>query len=199
MSALRIPVAIITGALLSLAVFLGLWRLVGAPLDMDKPAEATVINFTPQIVERPVENKRDPKPERVPPTLTPAPAFAGPGLTSIGGATAWVRPEVGKIAAPRGTSLAGTDRDTLPLVRVPPDYPPGAESKGIEGWVQVQFTVAANGSVRDAFVVASEPRTIFDDAALKAIARWRYNPRIDGGVAVERVGLQTVIRFELTN
>jgi protein TonB len=51
--------------------------------------------------------------------------------------------------------------------------------------------------VKDAVVVNAEPKNIFDDAALKAIARWRYNPRVDGGVAVERVGVQTIIRFQL--
>jgi protein TonB len=61
----------------------------------------------------------------------------------------------------------------------------------------VQFSVTAAGTVRDAAVVASEPGTLFDEAALKAIARWRYNPRVVDGMAVERVGLQTVIRFEL--
>ena len=199
MFALRIPVAIVTGALFSLAVFLGLWRLVGAPLDVDKPAEATVINFTHQIVDTPVENKRDPKPERIPPTLAPTPALTGPGETSVDRGTAWARPEVGKIAPLGGTPAAGIDRDSLPLVRVPPDYPPAAVRTGTEGWVQVQFTVAASGGVRDAFVVASEPGTIFDDAALKAVARWRYNPRIEAGVAVERVGLEAMIRFELDN
>jgi protein TonB len=52
--------------------------------------------------------------------------------------------------------------------------------------VQVQFSITPTGTVRDAVVVASEPGAVFDDAALKAIARWRYNPRVDGGVAVER-------------
>ena len=45
--------------------------------------------------------------------------------------------------------------------------------------MRVQFSVTAVGTVRDAVVVASEPGTIFDDAALKAIARWRYNPRVE--------------------
>jgi len=85
----------------------------------------------------------------------------------------------------------------LPLVRVAPAYPPRAAASGTEGWVQVQFSITPTGSIRDASVVASEPGTVFDDAALKAIARWRYNPRVDGGVAVERVGMQTVIRFQL--
>jgi outer membrane biosynthesis protein TonB len=38
---------------------------------------------------------------------------------------------------------------------------------------------------------------LFDEAALRSIARWRYNPKIEGGVAVERIGVQTVIRFML--
>ena len=63
----------------------------------------------------------------------------------------------------------------------------------------MQFSVTAIGTVRDAVVVASEPGTVFDEAALKAIARWRYNPRVENGEAVERVGLQTIIRFELEN
>jgi protein TonB len=85
----------------------------------------------------------------------------------------------------------------VPLVRATPDYPPRAAADGTEGWVQVQFTVTAAGTVRDAEVVASEPGTIFDAAALKAIARWRYNPKVEDGETVERVGLQTVIRFQL--
>ena len=70
-------------------------------------------------------------------------------------------------------------------------------SRGLEGWVQVQFTITPTGTVEEAVVVNAEPKNIFDDAALKAIARWRYNPKVEGGVAVERVGVQTIIRFQL--
>ena len=93
---------------------------------------------------------------------------------------------------------AGSDRDTIPLVRVPPDYPQRALSRGLEGWVQVQFTITGTGSVTDAVVVKSSNK-IFEEAALKSIARWRYNPKIEGGVAVDRVGVQTIIRFTLEN
>jgi protein TonB len=95
------------------------------------------------------------------------------------------------------TMSAGSDRDVIPLVRINPDYPPRALSRGLEGWVQVQFTITATGTVKDAIVVTAEPRNIFDDAALKAIARWRYNPKVENGTAVERVGVQTIIRFQL--
>jgi protein TonB len=46
-------------------------------------------------------------------------------------------------------------------------------------------------------VVDSSPKDTFDAAAVKSIARWRYNPKIEDGVPVERVGVQTVIRFQL--
>ena len=88
-------------------------------------------------------------------------------------------------------------REALPLVRVPPDYPPTALRQGIEGWVRLQFTIADNGSVRDPVVIASDPPGVFDDAALRAIVRWRYNPRVENGIAVERRGVQTEIRFAL--
>jgi protein TonB len=100
-------------------------------------------------------------------------------------------------AMSRMTMSAGSDRDVIPLVRIPPEYPPRALSRGLEGWVQIQFTITATGMVRDPMVVNAEPKNIFDDAALKAIARWRYNPKVEGGVAVERVGVQTIIRFQL--
>ncbi|MND07668.1 Gram-negative bacterial tonB protein [compost metagenome] len=62
----------------------------------------------------------------------------------------------------------------------------------------MQFTISATGSVKDAIVVAADPERVFDEAALAAISRWRYNPRVVDGVAVERVGVQTMIQFELT-
>ena len=100
-------------------------------------------------------------------------------------------------AMSRMTMSAGSDRDVIPLVRINPDYPPRALSRGLEGWVQVQFTITATGTVKDAVVVNADPKNIFDDAALKAIARWRYNPKVENGTAVERVGVQTIIRFQL--
>ena len=100
-------------------------------------------------------------------------------------------------AMSRMTMSAGSDRDVIPLVRINPDYPPRALQRGLEGWVQVQFTITATGTVKDPVVVDAMPKNIFDDAALKAIARWRYNPKVENGAAVERVGVQTRIVFQL--
>jgi protein TonB len=175
-----------------------LWTLVGRAFDVEQVQEATRIEFSRMRRDTEVATKRDEKVERERPPPTPEQprmAFSAGGIENN---VAQLTPVVdARGAMSRMTMSAGSDRDVIPLVRIAPDYPPRALSRGLEGWVQVQFTITATGTVKDAIVVNAEPKQIFDDAALKAIARWRYNPRVEGGVAVERVGVQTIIRFQL--
>ena len=92
---------------------------------------------------------------------------------------------------------AGSDGDIMPLVRVAPQYPRRALSRGLEGWVEVEFTIDKLGLVVNPTVASAEPPGIFNRAALKAIKKWKYKPKIEDGVPVERQGVRTVITFEL--
>ena len=65
-----------------------------------------------------------------------------------------------------------------------PDYPGAAARKGIEGSVDVRFTITAQGAVTDVSVMSSDPAEIFDKAAVEAVRRWRYDPRFVDGQAV---------------
>jgi protein TonB len=198
MNALRIPVAVFVGGLFTTAMFWLLWSLVSTAFDVGDRAEATRIEFSRMRRDTEVATKRDEKVERErpPPTPeTPRMAFSTGGIENN---VAQLAPIVdARGAMSRMSMSAGSDRDVIPLVRINPDYPPRALSRGLEGWVQVQFTITATGTVKDPVVVNAEPKNIFDDAALKAIARWRYNPKVEAGVAVERIGVQTIIRFQL--
>ena len=99
----------------------------------------------------------------------------------------------------RTTSLGagGADRDVVPLVRVDPDYPPRARQRGIEGYVDLEFTIGPVGTVENVRVIAANPPAVFDRAALRAVRRWRYNPQVVEGVAVAREGVRVRLRFEL--
>jgi protein TonB len=198
MHALRVPIAALAGALFTSAMFWLLYSLVETSFDVGDRSEAARIEFSRMRRDTEVATKRDQKVERErpPPTpQTPRLAFSAGGIDNN---VAQLTPVVdARGAMSRMSMSAGSDRDVIPLVRINPDYPPRALSRGLEGWVQVQFTITATGTVKDAVVVNAEPKNIFDDAALKAIARWRYNPKVDAGVAVERVGVQTIIRFQL--
>lgn len=99
----------------------------------------------------------------------------------------------------KATSLGtgGRDQDVVPLVRVDPDYPPRARQRGIEGYVDLEFTISAVGTVQDAKVIGSNPAYVFDRSALSAVRKWKYNPKIENGVAVSRSGVRVRLTFEL--
>ncbi len=96
-----------------------------------------------------------------------------------------------------GPLIVTADGDAVPLVRVPPHYPERALTRGVEGRVLIQFTIDRVGNVKEAFVVAAEPPSIFDRAALDAVELWKYNPKVVDGQAVERPGMKIAIPFRL--
>jgi protein TonB len=195
---LRLPLTVLFGAAFSISMFWLLWHLISQPIDTATMTEATRIQFTRQRRDTQVETKREERVEREPPPPTPQ----GPQMSfNTGGVqnnVVELNPTIDASGAMSKLQLtAGSDTDVIPLVRIAPEYPPRALSRGLEGWVQVQFTITETGAVTDAKVVDAQPKSIFDEAALRSIARWRYNPKVENGVAVKRVGVQTIIRFVL--
>ncbi|MGR9071637.1 MAG: energy transducer TonB [Gammaproteobacteria bacterium] len=93
--------------------------------------------------------------------------------------------------------LGGVSSNVVPLVRIPPRYPMRASARRIEGWVKLEFTITETGTVKDAVVVAAEPENIFDDAALKAIMKWKFKPKVIDNEAFEQRATQ-VIEFRLS-
>ena len=70
---------------------------------------------------------------------------------------------------------------------VAPKYPRAAQRRGLTGWVEVQFTVDVDGTVRNVSVVNSEPGLTFVNAAVKAVEAWEFEPVIENGVAIEKL------------
>ena len=93
--------------------------------------------------------------------------------------------------------LASTDGEYLPIVKVAPMYPARAQSQGIEGWVLLKFTVLESGAVADPVVIESQPPGVFDEAAKKAVLKFKYKPRVENGKAIAVTNVQHLIRFEL--
>jgi TonB family protein len=81
---------------------------------------------------------------------------------------------------------------------VPPVYPKDAQRAGTEGWVQVEFTISADGSTKDIQVLDSAPKQVFDRAALDSVSKWRFEPvRKNGTPVAQRAVLQ--LKFVLNN
>jgi TonB family protein len=82
------------------------------------------------------------------------------------------------------------------IVNREPVYPAQALRDGTRGWVELEFTIAPNGTVRDIEVVSAEPRGVFDNAASDAVAAWRFRPRVVNGQAVAQRSTVTM-RFDV--
>ena len=95
-----------------------------------------------------------------------------------------------------GAPSTALDQDFMSLSRQPPRYPYQAERRAIEGWVRVSFRITETGTVEDVEVLESEPPGIFDQAAVSAVYRWRFKPRIRNGQAVAGRAEQ-VVDFKL--
>lgn len=93
-------------------------------------------------------------------------------------------------AAPSATAPAEGDGGLQPLIASVPEYPQRAG--GARGYAEVEFTVTAAGTVEGARVVAAEPRNVFDQAAIAAVARRRYpaDPDREPQALKERIEFQ---------
>lgn len=96
-----------------------------------------------------------------------------------------------------GVGFGVSDGEYLPIVKVAPVYPSRALSRGLEGFVIVEFTVTQTGSVKDVFVVESTS-SLFERAAVEAASKFKYKPRVIDGVPVEVPGVRNKITFEIT-
>ncbi len=129
-------------------------------------------------------------PSRAPapaPTV-PAGTFSGRTLEETGRSTA---PPSGS-AQPR-TIVLPVVKEARLVRQVDPEYPRDARRGGIEGSIDLRFTVKADGKVADIEVVQATPADTFDREAIAAVRRWRYEPRREDGVPVDS---RTRVRLE---
>jgi TonB family protein len=96
-----------------------------------------------------------------------------PGMS----ATQALRDQVAVAIEKRAAEHRRIDAARLHRTReIPATYPPDARNRKLEGWVDLEFIIAANGATRDIAVKVGEPARIFDEAAVDALRRWRFEP-----------------------
>jgi protein TonB len=212
MGLLRLTIAFVAAVAFTSTLFWFLRTMVGAHVDIESLRPTARIEFSRLRRDSDVQSRREVKPKLEAPIQAPsAPVVAGLGVGAgagvaggvstgpVGAMPGWL-PGVGAVVGSMqkgGVIGGGSDRDVTPLVRIEPEYPMQATRRGVEGWVLVGFTITAQGTVKDPVVVDAEPKGVFDEAVRKAVSNWKYNPKIVDGVAVERRGVQVIIRFAL--
>ena len=96
-----------------------------------------------------------------------------------------------------GPGLGASDGEYLPIVKVAPIYPRRAQSRGIEGYCTIEYTVTKLGTVKDPVAVDCKPKGVFERTSLKAAKKFKYKPRVVDGEPIEVAGVQNRFTYQL--
>jgi protein TonB len=196
---------VIAGAMalsMTFILFWGMQKLIAGGNDaMTEPVKGNVLDFIrlkqdESVVkkERKVQKPAKPK-EPPPPMTTPPMQQSNPNASATKSSfAADIQADAGLSG---GLNLDSNDGDYLPIVKVAAIYPRRAQARGIEGFVVVEFTVNKTGAVTNPVVIKAEPEGVFDRAALDAVVKFKYKPRVVDGVAMSVAGVQNKISFEI--
>ena len=88
-----------------------------------------------------------------------------------------VRPSTAPVDVPPGFAMAAPHA----VHAVAPVYPSQALLNGVQGLVEIQFSLDAAGMPQNLEVTRSSAAGVFDAAALSALSHWRFTPPADAG------------------
>jgi protein TonB len=195
-------IRLLIGALLALPVAGGLFFIMqyliasaDPQIDDSKTNKLADIHMPDREIETNLAEAKPDKPEdpdEPPPELDTPDIDLNPDIKVVNIAPA-ARVNI-KIGLGGGIS---SDGEYLPIVKVAPIYPRRAQTRGIEGYCIVEYTVTKTGSIKDPIAVECKPRGIFTRASLKASLKFKYKPRVVDGEPIEVAGVQNLFTYEL--
>lgn len=194
-------VRLIIAALFAIPVAVGLFTIMHSLIDRDfenpevktnkvaeivRPNETIELNTTVKLPDEIVD------PEEPPPDLEPVVIDLNPQIEVENAApVASVSVEISS------SGMSSGDGEYLPIVKVAPIYPRRAQTRGIEGYCTVEYTVTTSGAIRDPVPVDCNPSGVFEKASVKAALKFKYKPRVVDGEAIEVAGVQNRFTYEL--
>ncbi|WP_213882554.1 energy transducer TonB [Vibrio crassostreae] len=91
----------------------------------------------------------------------------------------------------------GSNQQAMPLYRVEPRYPAKALKRGAEGFVTLSFTIDETGRPTDIQVTDANPRRMFEREAVRAMKKYKYQPKVVDGKAPPQFGQTFTFEFKL--
>jgi protein TonB len=194
-------IKIIIGAALAFVVTVGLFVIMftlikSANHKIDDEAATKIADFSMPDVD--IDVVTDVKVEKPDEPEEPPPELDTPVITDIQVDTALNMNFSPKVSVKIGAGgMSASDGEYLPIVKVAPIYPNRANSRGIEGYCIVEYTVTTTGATKDAVAVDCQPSGYFERASVKAAGKFKYKPRVSDGVPIEVAGVQNKFTYEL--
>ena len=98
-----------------------------------------------------------------------------------------------------GLDLSLLTSSSFPVAKIlsTPIYPRRASQREIEGYVDVYFDVTKFGATENIQVQAAEPPGYFEESAIKAVKRWRFQPVVKNGEPVAFQGMVRRVTYQM--
>lgn len=201
----RVGIAGVLGVVTTLLLLFLMHSLINKDLgDVEESKETKIadIHMPKTEIETRYEEARPDKPEELetPPPDIPEPDFDTPDA-NLEGLNMESPKFDSQIAMNIGAGFSG-DGEYLPIVKVAPEYPNNAASRGIEGFCTVEFTVTESGATKDVVAIDcttkdGKPTTVFNRASIRAAERFKYRPKVVDGAPIEVPGVRNRFVYEL--
>ncbi len=196
---IRYVFGVALGAVATFTLFLLMQALIKSDRSpFDDAVQGKIVDFVRLEEDNEIETKvrkpKPPPPPDEPPPDMPEQSFDNSDVSigvDMGAVNTSVDLNVG------GVGGFSSDGEYLPIVKVAPVYPRRAQTRGIEGYVLLEFVVTKTGAVRDPVVVEASPPGIFDRAAMQAALKFKYKPKVVNGEPIDVAGVRNLITFEL--
>ncbi|ASU22268.1 energy transducer TonB [Vibrio qinghaiensis] len=202
----RLLLALPIAGAISLALFSFMaWMVDNGNQRAVKPTQALRFNMVMMEQEHDLQRRQRSVPEPLklpepPPqaqvTQSQTTATAATSLTSL--------PALGLDTVLNGVAISaptfgdfGSNQQAMPLYRVEPVYPSRALKRGVEGFVTLSFTIDTTGKAVDINIVDANPKRMFEREAMQALKKWKYQPQIVDGKAIEQPGQTVTVEFKI--
>lgn len=196
-SAVRTMSAIPAALLTTMSLLYAMYHLIhnDYPVVVDDPIAPIpefIMDTPPPIVTREDEPPVRPVEQQLPPPVNrfdpPEVSIDGEGM-HLGGPV--------DIAKPPMTGTFGVGGQMVPFIKIAPQYPAIAASKGVEGYVDIMFDVTELGSTDNIRITGYVPSAVFNKSVIKAVKGWKYKPNEVDGIAVRTFDVKDRIRFKM--
>ena len=194
----RIAAAIGLGAAVTFGLLFLMQMLIASGRGLNADAERYEISDFVRVEREQRVEREENKPEK-PPEPEEQPDMPNPDQNTDYDnslAVSMTGPSINADVSIGGLGFGVSDGEYLPIVKVAPVYPTRAASRGLEGYVIVEFTVTETGATSDIFVVESTS-SLFERAAVDAASKFKYKPRVIDGTPVSVAGVRNKITFQL--
>jgi periplasmic protein TonB len=198
MNRLRLLIGAAFGFVVTAALFVLMPTLIEtADKSLDEKPATRIADI--DMPDRDIETNIDRKPDKPPEPEQPPPDMEQPEMEDVNPDVEAVNmtPSQQISLTNAAGGLSASDGEYLPIVKVAPIYPRRAQSRGVEGYCTVEYTVTTSGTTRDIVPIDCSPPGYFERASVKAAEKFKYKPRVVDGDPIEVPGIQNRFTYEL--